>query len=150
MKLCRRCSTLKDESEFNKDKRNKDGLQSWCRECTIANSREYRKNKKYINQKRDIVYSLKRPCQKCGEDRLYIIQFHHIDPATKEFEVSQFRHFSLERCKTEAEKCVCLCSNCHDEFHYLYGQKPKNSVADLEEYLGIIFPQYHNIEEIKL
>lgn len=34
MKYCRRCSEDKDESEFNRNSSNKDGLQNWCRECT--------------------------------------------------------------------------------------------------------------------
>ena len=33
MKRCKRCGRVLDESEFNKHKNAKDGLQSYCREC---------------------------------------------------------------------------------------------------------------------
>ena len=33
MKRCKRCGRELDESEFNKHKNTKDGLQSYCKEC---------------------------------------------------------------------------------------------------------------------
>ena len=42
------------------------------------------------------------------------LQFHHLDPATKAFDVSrQGVTRSLERLRLEARKCVLLCANCH-------------------------------------
>ena len=56
-------------------------------------------------------------CALCGYDS-YIgaLQFHHLDPAQKEFGLSS-RGFtrSLERLREEARKCVLLCANCHAE-----------------------------------
>lgn len=79
----------------------------------------------------------KHPCEKCGETRLYLIQFHHVDPKTKLFCIGATATSKKEdELEKEVKKCVCLCSNCHDEFHYLYGQKPKEPVKNLEEYLG--------------
>lgn len=40
MKKCNRCGRTLDESEFGKNKSHKDGLQSWCRECTNEYMRE--------------------------------------------------------------------------------------------------------------
>ena len=34
MKYCKKCNTEKPKSEFNKDKTRKDGLHTYCRECT--------------------------------------------------------------------------------------------------------------------
>ena len=34
MKLCVKCKETKPKSEFNKHKKNKDGLQGWCRSCS--------------------------------------------------------------------------------------------------------------------
>jgi hypothetical protein len=84
----------------------------------------------------DLVQSLKEPCAKCGEDRMYLIQFHHVDPKNKLFLVSSPGTRRREAISKEASKCVCLCSNCHDEFHYLYGKRPKDPVASLLEYIG--------------
>ncbi len=76
-------------------------------------------------------------CAKCGENRKYLIQFHHIDPKTKSFSVGACAvSRKKEALDAEIAKCVCLCSNCHDEFHWFYGQHPKHPKEDLEEYLG--------------
>jgi hypothetical protein len=88
------------------------------------------------------VDSLKTKCVKCGEGRVYVIQFHHKDPNEKLFNIvtGARSHKSKEDVIEEAKKCVCLCANCHKEFHYFYGQKPKNPLSDLDEYLkkGVI------------
>lgn len=42
MKTCVRCKTEKNETEFNKSKRFKDGLRRWCKTCERAASLEYR------------------------------------------------------------------------------------------------------------
>ena len=79
----------------------------------------------------------KHPCEKCGEQRLYLIQFHHIDPNTKSFCIGASATSRQDDIlEAEVKKCVCLCSNCHDEFHYFYGNKPKYPIEALEEYLG--------------
>jgi hypothetical protein len=56
-------------------------------------------------------------CQLCGYDR-YIgaLEFHHLDPATKNFGLS-IRGLTpaIAALRVEAQKCVLLCSNCHAE-----------------------------------
>jgi transposase len=54
-------------------------------------------------------------CVTCGFDAYAgALQFHHRDPATKAFEVSrQGVTRSLARLRSEAQKCVLLCANCH-------------------------------------
>jgi hypothetical protein len=53
----------------------------------------------------------------CGYDTcVAALQFHHIDPATKEFALSaEGVTRSLARARAEAAKCVLLCANCHAE-----------------------------------
>ena len=54
-------------------------------------------------------------CVRCGfAESMAALQFHHLDPSTKEFHLS--RHGvtrSLDRARAEARKCVLLCANCH-------------------------------------
>lgn len=56
-------------------------------------------------------------CVLCGYDRwLGALQFHHLDPSDKRFELSRrgvTRSLALAR--AEAAKCVLLCGNCHAE-----------------------------------
>jgi transposase len=56
-------------------------------------------------------------CAICGYDRsLAALQFHHVDPSTKRFALSQEGVTrSLDRARAEAAKCVLLCANCHTE-----------------------------------
>lgn len=76
-------------------------------------------------------------CEKCGESRKYLIQYHHIDPKTKLFSIGESVNSKRkEVLDSETKKCVCLCSNCHDEFHYFYGSRPEDPVGSLCEYLG--------------
>jgi transposase len=56
-------------------------------------------------------------CVLCGYDRyLGALQFHHIDPGTKAFALSQAgASRSLDKMRAEAEKCALVCANCHAE-----------------------------------
>ncbi len=42
-KICGKCKISLDISAFNKSKSHKDGLQAYCKECTNANKKEWRK-----------------------------------------------------------------------------------------------------------
>lgn len=54
-------------------------------------------------------------CARCGwDDHVSGLGFHHLDPTTKEFGLSEKGvTLSLERARREAAKCVLLCHNCH-------------------------------------
>jgi DNA-binding CsgD family transcriptional regulator len=56
-------------------------------------------------------------CRICGYDRYQgALEFHHLDPASKEFNLSlRGVTRSLETLRAEARKCVLLCANCHAE-----------------------------------
>jgi transposase/DNA-directed RNA polymerase subunit RPC12/RpoP len=55
-------------------------------------------------------------CAICGYDRCpAALHFHHVDPATKRFNVRGGRTPALETLRDEARKCVLFCSNCHAE-----------------------------------
>jgi len=56
-------------------------------------------------------------CVLCGYDRYQgALQFHHLDPSTKEFALSREGvTIAIDRSRAEAQKCVLLCANCHAE-----------------------------------
>lgn len=60
-------------------------------------------------------------CECCGYDKNYAaLDFHHIHPEEKEFQVDS-RHLAntnMDKLKEEADKCVLLCANCHREIHH--------------------------------
>lgn len=59
-------------------------------------------------------------CSRCGENHPACIEFHHVDKAEKEYNISQMgiSGFSRERILEEMSKCIILCSNCHRKEHY--------------------------------
>lgn len=82
--------------------------------------------------KRILVEEAGGACVLCGYSRcMRALEFHHLDPAKKEFEVN-YRGCtrSLDVLRAEADKCVLLCSNCHAEVEAGIASVPLNSVPD--------------------
>lgn len=116
MKQCTICGKFKDEDEFFVRHRNKDGsvnLRSECKECHCLGEKErYYKKQEFMDSK-------KTSCAKCGENRIRCISFHHVNPKEKDFTIGKLRKSNLAVIEKEINKCICLCLNCHHEFHYL-------------------------------
>lgn len=146
-KKCGYCKEMKSIESFPLTKQ-KDGSYKpygWCKICKRKkaktavrkyNAKNRHKNLIYEqnsrNEKRKIVEEqYRKPCVKCGEDRIYLIEFHHIDPKTKLFAPLNNYQRSLKAIIAEIEKCVTLCCNCHREFHHFERTKGMK----LNEYL---------------
>lgn len=57
-------------------------------------------------------------CEQCGYDKSSrALEFHHVNPAEKDFTVSKILTRSIANLKEEVDKCILLCSNCHAETH---------------------------------
>ena len=55
-------------------------------------------------------------CVVCGYSRCAsALQFHHVDPATKLFDVNPSSGKALANYLEEARKCVLVCATCHVE-----------------------------------
>lgn len=61
-------------------------------------------------------------CIRCGyNEHLAALTFHHLEPNEKEFTIAYNRHsVSWDKLKEELDKCVILCSNCHNIEHSKY------------------------------
>lgn len=127
-KRCCTCKETKSLSEFHK------GAFS-CKPCAIKNAAvsraRRRKDPEYVKQfnakivariqenKRKAVAYKGDKCFDCGQsfpDCVY--DFHHLDPNTKDMNPSAFIRLGFEKAKTELDKCVMLCSNCHRIRHF--------------------------------
>lgn len=73
-------------------------------------------------------------CEKCGETRPYVLDFHHKNPAEKKDTVARMiaNTSNINSVLEEIAKYAVLCANCHREFHYLQKQNPDFT---LDEYL---------------
>ena len=59
-------------------------------------------------------------CTSCGFSHPAVLDFHHIDPASKEYDISRMvtDGYSKDKILEEIDKCGVLCSNCHRILHY--------------------------------
>ena len=133
MKECNRCHIVKEDSEFAFRNKAKGKLQPYCKECKREIDKELytsnhsdrrrkirnRQNKVQTNLK-ELLTDIKKnsKCTICGENRWWVLDFHHI--RDKRFEVSSLarRGCSLETFKEEIDKCIVVCANCHRDLHY--------------------------------
>lgn len=129
MKVCQKCKEEKQEEEFAWKKKGK--LRSTtCNSCMTDYRRVwYERNKvkhkrnakswrlKMANQLFEFVqgYRMTHPCVDCGESDPVVLDFDHRDDVDKSFNVCDAIHrkLSLEKIKTEIEKCEMRCANCH-------------------------------------
>lgn len=54
-------------------------------------------------------------CQTTFDSCVY--DFHHIDPSTKDFTISEHMDKSWDTLQNEVNKCILVCSNCHRMLH---------------------------------
>jgi hypothetical protein len=81
----------------------------------------YKEKRREINIKRriearDFVNDIKKSgCTRCSEKEIICLDFHHLDPSTKDRPLAQAvnRGWSKERLLKEIAKCILVCSNCH-------------------------------------
>jgi len=69
-------------------------------------------------------------CLCCGEDHPSVLEFHHRDPETKEFNVARKIRSAqtwedLQEIRQEMAKCDILCSNCHKKVHFKWREMAK-------------------------
>lgn len=126
MKKCCKCKKLLPKSAFSRDRTKKDNLQTRCKSCHNAYTKQhYEKNKpKYIERSlirkehfRTIIrfFKEKCPCKDCGKYYpYYVVSFDHRNPTDKKFELSKVSKISsLSSLLKELEKCDVVCLNCH-------------------------------------
>lgn len=120
-KHCKACNTTKSKTEFAKNKRQRDGLQSQCTPCrhkyriehVQGSPKEAARVRLYKDKMRERNRELKsnRPCADCGVIYpYYVMDFDH--KHSKVSNVSSLVYLK-NRYDEEVEKCDLVCSNCH-------------------------------------
>lgn len=128
-KICCRCGERKDATDFNFKSRARGLRHTFCRDCQhIWNRKHYERNRAtYIaNAKRNtavyqaemfrrlVAYLRSHPCVDCTESDPLVLEFDHIDRATKSDHVSRLiAYSSWHRIDAEIAKCEVRCANCH-------------------------------------
>ena len=141
-----RYAEIKDNGREKRNKATREWYKRNRKHCN-EQSRLWRENNKERNdelrrstvernkQKMNELKS-KMKCVSCGDERRGCLQFHHVEPSSKSFQVTTNKMGSPDLAN-ELSKCVCLCANCHALYHYEYGTKGERiNKQTLEEFLG--------------
>lgn len=85
-----------------------------CKQCRVEWTTNKRKRIK-IN----LVKCHGDKCNICGYDKcITALQFHHIDPSQKDFNIAKAGGIiAFNKAIEETKKCILVCSNCHSEIH---------------------------------
>jgi hypothetical protein len=127
MKRCARCGEDKPVSEFGWKNKERTRLNSYCKPCVRANSKEhYAANPaKYVARSRRrnrllraeranaiVEYLTTHPCVDCGEADPLVLEFDH--RRDKEFTIGRdWITRPWAEVLAEIEKCEVRCANCH-------------------------------------
>jgi predicted HNH restriction endonuclease len=113
MANCTKCfCLLTDETGF-KRKTRKSGYQSMCRSCFNEYTVE-----RWRQRKLEAIKYMGGECKECGYKKYFgALEFHHLDPSTKEASWNKIRLWEWSKITEELDKCVLLCANCHREVH---------------------------------
>ena len=124
VKTCQYCSMDKSLVEFVKSGK-------ICKMCNNAKVKaHYSANESYKQSVKDRAKSMKKVltryindfkskygCRFCAETNPICLQFHHLDPSLKSFQVYGGTKRSLVNYRSEIDKCEILCANCHLRLH---------------------------------
>lgn len=128
MKVCGKCGIEKSEAQFTLHKKEKDGLNCWCRACSREASIQYHNNRFAIVKRRSVKqnrrqriennsfileYLKTRSCVDCGLKDVRVLEFHHKNPMDKKYSIGRMRDKSRELIEQEINKCDVVCANCH-------------------------------------
>lgn len=113
----KRCGTCKEHKPLNefsvRVRRGNLGRNSRCKKCSIKISSDFKKRQKL----KAIEYKGGK-CKFCGYNRcVYSLDFHHLNPNEKKFEIAHGIGRKWENLIEELDKCILVCRNCHGEIH---------------------------------
>lgn len=128
-KFCLECSPFgsrntKSDLDYKSNRKNKHKF--ICKTCgkekyqkgTNLSCNTCRTNARRKDKRNQCIKYAGGKCKNCGYNAcLDALDFHHIDPLEKSFELSSHWNKKFATLKVEIDKCLLLCSNCHREVH---------------------------------
>lgn len=126
-KICKSCGISKLLDDYHRSSKNKDGRQRLCKDCNRIQRNNYYKTAagrhsgimsgRRLREQNNVKlfnYFLEHPCVDCGESNPVVLQFDHIDPALKSYDISShMRKKTWTTLLLEINKCEVRCANCH-------------------------------------
>lgn len=128
-KICTKCKRELPIDQFYWRNKAKGIRRADCKDCHNGYVKiKYQERQQSVENLKSNLH-----CEKCGDSRGYLLDFHHLDPQEKDKAISRLisSNASNETIQNEIKKCIVLCANCHREFHYF----EKNENMTIQEYL---------------
>lgn len=130
MRRCSTCKKNKKEITDNFYKKKKGGWEPSCIPCLKKKSKKYyhsnskrakksstisRKKRQFISKSYVFNYLKIHPCIDCGESNILTLEFDHINPKNKKYNISWLvtQGCPIPLIKKEIKKCEVRCANCH-------------------------------------
>lgn len=111
-KICSECKRELLETNFNYWNKSLGTRMSICKEC------EKKRNAKKHEDRKELINTLKScGCCCCDETDVNCLDFHHVEPSQKDFNMSSATNKTVRKILEEASKCIVVCSNCHRKIH---------------------------------
>ncbi len=118
-RFCPRCKKQVETKKFYQ-RRGKENSSTYCRDCTTDSTLDRMRKIKTL-----MIEYKGGCCAKCGYKKYQgALEFHHLNPKEKDFSPSHLKKYKFdERMKSELDKCILVCANCHREIHHELKQK---------------------------
>lgn len=122
LKFCPKCK--RDLPKGMYYSRRKNSVMSYCKECfnsyTVERQRQIKKK---------CVEYLGGKCCLCGYNKYFgALEFHHKDPTKKDPRIRfGSNRVNFEALRSELDKCILLCANCHREEHASLADRQQSS-----------------------
>ena len=121
---CPQCNQTKEAKDFyTRTDRPGNKAYSYCKACHNDNMKKRQKN-----VKQQCVDYKGGKCQICNYSTcVSALEFHHIcELEDKQFAIAQYKNQSFNTVRSELDKCVLSCANCHREIHAKITKLPEN------------------------
>lgn len=91
------------------------------------------------------AYLSAHPCVDCGESDQIVLEFDHLDPTTKRYNITDMaqRGQSLSLVQIEVSKCAVRCANCHRRRTYYQrkrGELRHKAISGMDEVIVMELP----------
>lgn len=109
-----------------------------------ADAASYKRKARRATRIKALEYIAEKGCCECGTHDPRVLEFDHINPAEKEFEMSKLfadgYSWASERLRAEIRKCRVICANCHRKHTII--QQEYYAHGDVAEALQGIYDRY--------
>lgn len=145
--LCSKCSSLNKEESICK----KHNILRENRHCFKCGKTKEAKNR--LKKKQKMFELLGGKCNGCGITNVNVINFHHVNPLTKSFNIQKGLNFQWDKLIPEINKCIPVCANCHLLHHaenFKLSEHNLNSIKLTAELVRELYGKRTKIAEARI